>query len=124
MTNLFWVGDGGIHTTVGDMLKWDNNFYHPKVGKIPEKLMQLFNQPNSNFEARGGLYANGQMLSEVNGRQSFAHGGGWLGTLTYYQRFPEEKFSTIVFCNDVSQKPWQYAKDIATTYFDKNSNKE
>ncbi len=33
MTNLFWVGDGGLHTTLNDLLKWDQNFYSPSLGK-------------------------------------------------------------------------------------------
>ncbi|TQV76765.1 beta-lactamase family protein [Aliikangiella marina] len=118
MTNLFWVGDGGIHTTVDDMLKWDQNFYHPKVGKNPKQLLALFNKPNSDYEARGGgLYANGQMITDKDGRKSYAHGGGWLGVLTYYERFPEHQFSTIVFCNTTDQKPWEFAKQIADLYF-------
>jgi CubicO group peptidase (beta-lactamase class C family) len=35
-TWLFWpyfaVGDGNIVTTIGDLAKWDENFYHPIVG--------------------------------------------------------------------------------------------
>jgi hypothetical protein len=26
------TGDGAVYTTVEDLLKWDNNFYDPKVG--------------------------------------------------------------------------------------------
>lgn len=117
MTNLFWVGDGGLHTSVDDMLLWDQNFYTPKVGKEPKKLLALFNKPNSDFDARGGKYANGQMITDNSGRASYAHGGGWLGVLTYYERFPEEEFSTVIFCNTTDQKPWVYAKQIAELYF-------
>ena len=115
--NLFWVGDGGLHTSVDDMLLWDQNFYTPKVGKEPKKLLALFNKPNSDFDARGGKYANGQMITDNSGRASYAHGGGWLGVLTYYERFPEEEFSTVIFCNTTDQKPWVYAKQIAELYF-------
>jgi len=118
MTNLFWVGDGGLHTSVEDMLKWDQNFYEPKVGLDPARLLALFNTPNSEFETSGSLYANGQFISEINGRKSFAHGGGWLGVRTSYSRFPAEEFSTIVMCNDVGQNPAEYAKKIADIYFD------
>ncbi|MCW8879772.1 MAG: beta-lactamase family protein [Kangiellaceae bacterium] len=118
MTNLFWVGDGGIHTTVEDMLKWDQNFYSPKIGKTPQKLLKLFNTPNSDMETmRGGVYANGQMISEMLGKKSFSHGGGWLGVRTFYQRFPDEQFSTVILCNDTAQKPWEHAQKIAEFYF-------
>lgn len=119
MTNLFWVGDGGLHTNIEDMLKWDRNFYNPIIGKNPKQLIELFNKPNSDYDARGGLYANGQMITEKDDRKSFAHGGGWLGVLTYYERFPKHQFSTVVFCNTTDQKPWEYAKKIADLYFQK-----
>jgi CubicO group peptidase (beta-lactamase class C family) len=117
MTNLFWVGDGGLHTTVGDLLKWDQNFYAPKVGKNPAALMTLFTKPNSQFDAFGGLYANGQVIHDIDGKKDFSHGGGWLGVSTFYARSPDDKFSTIILCNDVSQNPGKYAKQIRKLYF-------
>ena len=41
MTNLFWVGDGGLHTNIEDMVKWDQNFYEPRVGQNPEELLRF-----------------------------------------------------------------------------------
>lgn len=118
MTNLFWVGDGGVHTNVEDMAKWDQHFYQPKLGKHPKQLIQQFLTPNSDFEAFGGKYANGQLVSKFNNKASISHGGGWLGTTTFYERFPEEHFSTIVFCNDISQKAFGHGKKIAELFFE------
>lgn len=117
MTNLFWVGDGGLHTTLDDLLKWDQNFYSPKVGKNSKKLMALFNKPNSQFKAMGGLYANGQVIKEKNGNKIFSHGGSWLGVRTFYERIPKEGFSTIILCNDISQNASRYAEKITEIYF-------
>lgn len=119
MTNLFWVGDGGVHTNVEDMAKWDQHFYQPQLGRNPKKLMQLFMTPNSDLNAFGGKYANGQVIKEVDGKVSVAHGGGWLGTVTFYERFPEQQFSTVIFCNDVSQKIFSHGKKIADLFFEK-----
>ena len=33
MTNLFWVGDCEVHTSVADMAKWDAYFYNPSLEK-------------------------------------------------------------------------------------------
>ena len=119
MTNLFWVGDGGLHTNVDDMLKWDRNFYQPKVGKDPQALMKRFITPNSDFVAQGWKYANGQMVGKKESRNMVAHGGGWLGVVTYYQRFPDDKFSSVILCNSTEQKPWEYATKISELYFNK-----
>ena len=117
MTNLFWVGDGGLHTTVEDMAKWDQNFYQPRVGLNPADLMERFNTPNSDFDAGGGRYANGQVVRQADDRLRFAHGGGWLGVRTFYDRYPDHRFSTIVLCNDVSLNPAEFAGRIAAAYF-------
>lgn len=117
MTNLFWVGDGGLHTTLDDLLKWDKNFYNPKIGKDPEQLLALFNKPNSDFDVYdGGRYANGQMVVEFKGRQAFMHSGFWLGVSTYYTRIPQENFSAIILCNDAGQNPSHYAEKIISLY--------
>ena len=103
MTNLFWVGDGGLHTTVEDMAKWDAYFYNPTLGKEPEKLLAQFMRPNNaEITMEGQKYANGQFISMNNGIEIISHSGGWLGTVTNYERIPEKNYSSIVFCNDTS----------------------
>jgi len=120
MTNLFWVGDGGLHTNLEDLLKWDRNFYAPKVGKKPEKLMELMNKPNSSHKSRNTHYANGQFVGDTMGRNSYTHSGGWLGTSTYYARFPEENFSMAMMCNDTSLDVRSIRKKIMDLYFNNN----
>lgn len=117
MTNLFWVGDGGLHTNLEDLLKWDQNFYAPKVGKNPVKLLELMNKQNSSLKSKDKVYANGQFVGETLERKSYGHTGGWLGTSTLYIRFPEEKFSLAMMCNDVSLKTSSITKDILELYF-------
>lgn len=102
MTNLFWVGDGGLHSNLDDLLLWDQQFYNPSVGDKPKQLMRLMNTPNSQLESDGALYANGQFVSDESGFPAYFHSGGWLGTQTYYARFPEQKTSLITLCNDAS----------------------
>lgn len=102
MTNLFWVGDGGLHTNLQDLLIWDQSFYVPSLGEDPVAFLRLINQPNSDFDARGARYANGQFVGEQMGIEGFWHSGGWLGTSTYYGRFPSMETSVAMMCNDAS----------------------
>ena len=119
MTNLFWVGEGGLHTTIEDMLKWDQNFYNSRIGIQPARLLELYNSPNSDITTPGGgVYANGQVVMEINGRERYSHGGVWLGTRTHYARFPDDQFSTFIMCNDASLVPGEYALKIADLYFE------
>lgn len=101
ITLLHTVGDGGLFTTVDDMLIWDNHFYTPTLGKNPDKLIALMNTPNVNVpdsDEGKWFYANGQ---NTDGRYFF-HNGGWVGTDTSYIRRPDTKTSVIGMCNSVS----------------------
>ncbi|WP_105265269.1 serine hydrolase domain-containing protein [Pseudoalteromonas sp. T1lg76] len=103
MTNLFWVGDGGLHTTLDDLLIWNNQFTTPSLGQDPEQLIAMMNTPNANIgPSAASSYANGQFISEFKGYREFAHSGGWLGTTTYFARYPQLKLSFALMCNDVS----------------------
>lgn len=100
-TVLHTAGDGGLFTTVNDMLLWDKHFYHPVLGKDPEKLMALMNTPNVNVpdsDEQKWFYANGQ---NTDGRYFF-HNGGWVGTDTSYIRRPDTKTSVLGMCNSVA----------------------
>ena len=117
ITNLFWVGDGGLHTNLDDMLIWDSYLRNPTLGTNPEELLTLFNTPNSSLPARDTLYANGQFVSENELGISYFHSGGWLGTTTWYARLPEQDFSVILMCNDVSLRPAEYYEGIIDIFF-------
>jgi CubicO group peptidase (beta-lactamase class C family) len=117
MTNLFWVGDGGLHTSITELQRWDQQFYQPKLGKNPQQFLKQMLTPNSKHELGGMLYANGQFVKEYDNFTKYAHSGGWLGTSTYYARIPEEKLSVAVLCNDVSHNPSKYSDEIFDSYF-------
>tara|TARA_R110002096_G_scaffold432240_1_gene648759 strand:- start:183842 stop:185005 length:1164 start_codon:yes stop_codon:yes gene_type:complete len=123
MTNLFMVGDGGLHTSINDFIKWDQNFYTPKLGKDPTKLMNYFTTPPSDWKFEEPPYANGQNVEEIDGRKAFTHSGGWLGTSTFYMRFPDEQFSVVTLCNDVDQTPSEHSRAIAKLFFELRDKK-
>ena len=107
-TNLFWISDGGPHTNLGDMLKWDQNFYSPKLGQHSEAIMMLFLTPNSEPKDDGRLHANEQFVFEYDEVKVYSYSGGWLDTSTLYARFLSSGFSSVIMCNDVSQNPIEY----------------
>jgi CubicO group peptidase (beta-lactamase class C family) len=118
MTNLYTVGDGGVHTSINDFIKWDRNFYVPKIGKDPQLFLETMNTPNSMIKSGERLYANGQSVGTRNGHTVFSHSGSWLGFRTYYVRYPERQLSVVVFCNDAGQSPGLYANKIADVFLE------
>ena len=116
MTNLSWVGDGGLHTNIQDLALWNNHFYQPKLGKTPKQIIVQMNTPNSKHDIDGWMYANGQFVKQLTEYKTFENTGDWLGTSTFYARVPENKISVAVLCNDVDLNAPKYgvkALDIA-----------
>lgn len=105
MTNLNWVGEGGVFTSLDDFLHWDQNFYRNRLGAADKGLIEMITTPKANvFEWVDGLmqpvsYAFGLEWDRVHGEAVIGHGGSWVGFTALYQRFPELALSVVVFCN-------------------------
>ena len=122
MTNLDWVGDGGVHTSVEDFLHWDHNFFEPSLGRNPKALIERMNTPNSALGEDGLLYANGQFVGERSDYGTyvepvFQHSGAWLGASAYYVRYPTRAFSVFVFCNDADADAATLSTEVAEAFF-------
>lgn len=118
MTNLYTVGDGGLHTSINDFFKWDQNFYKPKLGNDPEVFLKLLNTPNSRFADDGALYGNGQNIRSSDGHTVYSHSGSWLGFSTYYIRHPDQNLSVVTFCNDADLAPSDYSREVFDLYLE------
>ena len=105
MTNLSWVGDGGVYTTIDDFLHWDQNFYDNRLGSGRQSLIDMVETPlpgmmqETDEGPRAVPYAFGMNVREVDGERMVAHTGGWVAFSTVYNRFPDLELSVVVFCN-------------------------
>ncbi len=130
MTNLSWVGDGGVYTSLNDFIKWDQNFYDNKLGAADESLINTMeetytetkvrkrNQKMSREQENQKTYAFAQNLAYYNGYKRWSHSGSWVGYLAHYTRFPELSFSTTVFCNTNEIDATIIADDIVDLFFE------
>ena len=129
MTNLSWVGDGGVHTSLNDFIKWDQNFYDNKLGAAEVSLIKTMektyaetkvkkrNQKMSREQENQRTYAFAQNLAYYNGYKRWSHSGSWVGYLAHYTRFPELSFSTAVFCNTNEIDATMIADNIVDLFF-------
>ena len=69
------TGDGAVHTTVGDLLKWDENFYTAQVGGKPF-LVEL-QTPGILTNGKAIEYAKGLSIESYRGLHTVRHGGSW-----------------------------------------------
>ena len=129
VTNLSWIGDGGVYTSLNDFIKWDQNFYENKLGNGNESLIQTMemtfeetkaikrNQKMDKERENENTYAFAQNLAFYNGYKRWSHSGSWVGWLAHYARFPDLGFSTVVFCNTNEIDATVIADKVVDIYF-------
>src|ERR1700726_539118 len=108
------TGDGAVHTSVEDLLKWDENFYSPMVGGQDFlKELQEHGKLNSGKVLK---YAKGLFISDYRGLHTVSHGGAWGGYRAELLRFPEQHFSVACLCNVGNANPTKRAHEVADVY--------
>ena len=111
ITNFDTVGATSLHTTVEDLQKWDENFYHPKVGGEAFVRQMLERGKLNNGEQLD--YAFGLVLEKYKGLPTVGHGGADAGYRSDMTRFPEQHFSVAVLCNSAETFPGALGQQVA-----------
>jgi len=119
MTNLDWVGDGGVYTNLDDFLHWDQNFYANRLNGKSATLNEMLTTPHPDAvpESGGSFtpagYAYGMAVGEQFGLPTIKHTGGWVAFSSVYQRFPTLSLSVVVFCNSTDASAPDLGEQIA-----------
>jgi len=113
-------GNGGLLTTVGDLLKWNENFTTPKVGDAAFVAGQQ--QIGKFTDGTPVGYAFGLMVTTAGGQHVVEHSGSTAGYSAHLLRLPDEKISVAVLCNATTARATQYAHQVADLYLSKPSN--
>jgi CubicO group peptidase (beta-lactamase class C family) len=111
ITNFDTVGATSLHTTVEDLQRWDENFYHPKVGGDAFVRQMLERGKLNNGEQLD--YAFGLVLGKYKGLPTVDHAGGDAGYRSDMTRFPEQHFSAAVLCNSAETDPSALVRQVA-----------
>jgi hypothetical protein len=106
-----------VMSNVGDLLFWDRNFYVNRLGKgsLPREL-EAHGILNNGNEINYGL---GLWMGEYRGLRTVEHSGGTFGYRTELLRFPDQRFSVIVFCNVEDADVESLARNITDRYLEK-----
>jgi CubicO group peptidase (beta-lactamase class C family) len=108
------TGDGAVHTSVEDLLKWDENFYSGQIGG-KDFLAEIQEQGKLN-DGKVLDYAKGLFIADYRGLHAVSHGGSWGGYRAELLRFPEQHFSVACLCNLGSASPSNRAHRVADIY--------
>ena len=99
-------GNGGLLTTVGDLLKWNAMLDSRSLGGA---LVDSLERPGRLNDGREISYALGLMVTSYKGKRQVAHSGSTAGYNAYLTRFPEARLSVAVLCNGPVGNPTQLA---------------
>ncbi len=107
-------GNGGLLTTVGDLLRWNENFFKPKVGD--EAFLGEQQQPGRFNDGRRHDYALGLYIRTYKGLREVSHSGSTAGYRAYLTRYPDQHLSVAVLCNASNGMAERYAHAVADLY--------
>jgi hypothetical protein len=107
-------GNGGLLTTVGDLLKWTRNFSQPAVGDAAFVKEQL--EPGRFNDGRQHSYALGLIVGTYRGVREVSHSGATAGYRAWLSEYPDRQLAVAVLCNVSSGTATQYAHAVADVY--------
>jgi len=105
---------GALVSTVDDLAAWESALRAGKV--VPRAALALARTPGVLADGTPTRYGFGWMISEVEGRQSFEHGGGVGGFEPYLLSIPDEGLTVVVLTNREggSPRPGDVALELAS----------
>ena len=107
-------GNGGLLTTVGDLLTWNHNFASHVIGDAEfvreQETAGRFN------DGRAHGYALGLMVGTRHGLREVSHSGSTAGYRAHLTRFPDQQLSVAVLCNVSTGNATEYTNAVAELY--------
>ena len=107
-------GNGGLLTTVGDLLKWNENFVHPSVGDA--SIVSAMSTPGRFNDGKPQDYGLGLMVGELRGAKNINHSGSTAGYRAHLNRFVDQHTSVAVLCNVSSGDATRAANRVSELY--------
>lgn len=92
------IGNGGVLTTVGDLLAWTESLAHPPTDEW-RKVVTLLETPSKLKSGRAIVYGLGLQIDDYAGVPEIGHGGATSGYRTYLTRFPTKGLAIAVLSN-------------------------
>jgi CubicO group peptidase (beta-lactamase class C family) len=109
-------GNGGLLTTVGDLLRWNRNFTDAKVGG--RSFVEAQHQQGRLNDGRTIAYAAGLMVLSWRGIREVSHSGSTAGYRAWLGRYPDLGLSVAVLCNVDSADATALGHQVADVYLD------
>ncbi|WP_422506125.1 serine hydrolase domain-containing protein [Stenotrophomonas sp. GZD-301] len=109
-----YYGPTGVFTTVGDLLKWQDNIIHARVGGTGLAAFTQTSARTPSGEASG--YGGGVFVGTYRGLPTIGHDGVHAGYRADAVTFPDQRLSIVTLCNGASIAPQALTQRIAAVY--------
>jgi CubicO group peptidase (beta-lactamase class C family) len=118
------LGDGGIYTSIDDLIKWDRALREHTL--LTEAEMQPALTPVRPLDGSAKFfdrpsYGFGWFLDPYRSHKRMWHDGETIGFRTTIQRFPDDNLTIIVLANRTDIDPEALALKVADLYFGKTA---
>jgi CubicO group peptidase (beta-lactamase class C family) len=104
------LGDTGIVSTTGDLLRWDQALYTDRL--VSRRTLDEMFTPHRNG------YGYGWEIGTRFGRKTVAHSGSDGGFSSYILRFPDDRLTVIILGNGDRMSAARAAIDLSAILFD------
>lgn len=104
-------GNGGLLTTVGDLLKWNEHFDRP--ASEDASLVRSQQEPAHVASGQELDYALGLYVDRYKGLREVSHSGATAGYRAFLARYPDRRLSVAVLCNGSTGAAERYAHAVA-----------
>jgi CubicO group peptidase (beta-lactamase class C family) len=107
-------GNGGLLTTVGDLLTWNENLVIPKVGNA--RVIAEMTEVGHFNDGKPLAYGLGFFVEEHRGVHNIYHSGSTAGYRAHLNRFPLTNTSIAVLCNGSNGDASRSANRVSDLY--------
>jgi CubicO group peptidase (beta-lactamase class C family) len=104
-------GNSSLLTTVGDLLKWNANLGHMRVGGADFVNAEL--RRGKLTSGREIQYAGGLFVADQDGRKEIWHDGATAGYRAFLVRYPDAGLAIALLCNAGDVNAGQIGRQIA-----------
>jgi len=105
------LGDGGIYSSVDDLVRWDRALYGTAL--VDAATLELATTPPRLPGDSASEYGFGWFVDTYRGARRWRHTGETSGFRNAIQRFPARRFTVVVLTNRSSGEPGAIAERIA-----------
>jgi CubicO group peptidase (beta-lactamase class C family) len=109
-------GNGGLLTTVGDLLRWDRALASGELGG--PRFVELMHEQGVLNAGREISYASGVQVGSRRGVPEVSHTGATSGYRAFLGRYPDQQLSVALLCNVSAANPGGLGGEVADLFLE------